>query len=61
MTAIYILPQPPVGSYSAQAQQTDRGTQEKQARLQEVLKGILDKDPLCKAMECLGCIVRLML
>jgi hypothetical protein len=31
--------QPPVGSYSAQAQQTDRGTQEKQARLQEVLKG----------------------
>merc|ERR1719186_415977 len=32
--------QPPVGSYSAQTQQHDKSTQEKQNRLQDVLKGI---------------------
>lgn len=32
--------QPPVGSYSAQTQQHDKSTMEKQTRLQDVLKGI---------------------
>merc|ERR1719308_409098 len=32
--------QPPVGSYSAQTQQHDKSTLEKQTRLQDVLKGI---------------------
>merc|ERR1719369_121200 len=32
--------QPPVGSYSAQTQQHDKSTMEKQNRLQDVLKGI---------------------